>query len=60
MTDTELASFLCLSPDEAAKILPKLSPERRAAYERMAEVTLELNLWQAGLGPKPSGVIVCK
>lgn len=27
--------------------------------QRMADVCMELDLWQAGLGPKPKDVIVC-
>jgi hypothetical protein len=59
MTDAELATFLGLSEAEA-HLVSKIKPDKRAVYERMAEVEIELGLWQAGLGPKPSGVIVTK
>lgn len=58
MTDEELARYLNLTPDEAAIVIPKLSPERRATYERMRQVEAEAELWAAGLGPKPDGVLL--
>lgn len=60
MTDDELAAWLNLTPAEAAIIIPKLTPERRATYERMAGVYNEVVLWEAGVGPLPAGVIVCR
>ena len=59
MTDEELAVYLC--PDDVPLGLKIVAaqPERRALWERMHEVEGEIALWQAGLGPKPSGVIVC-
>ncbi len=60
MTDFELAKFLGIDDDERwPKAIAKLDPKKRAGYERMAQVTVELQLWEVGLGPKPSGVIVC-
>lgn len=58
MTDEELAAFLGFGPDETWAVA-KLDPERRALFERMAEVEGEIVLWQAGVGKKPSGVILC-
>jgi hypothetical protein len=55
MTDESLAVYLCLSDKEAAKFFPKLSPEKRAVYERMAEVEIDLNM-----GVIPDGVLVCR
>lgn len=64
MTDAELADYLGASdhPDkeQLARFIASLAPEKRAAYERMAQVEFELKLWQAGIGPKPRGVIVCR
>lgn len=61
MTDLELAQGMGIADDERwPKVIAKLSPEKRAAYERLITVADELNLWQAGLGPKPTGVIVCR
>ena len=61
MTDLELAKFLGIDDDERwPRAIAKLSQERRAALECMAQVTHELNLWQAGLGPKPRNVLICK
>lgn len=59
MDDSDLAAGMGLKPEEAAIILPRLSPERRAAYKRLISLADELNLWSAGLGPKPQGAIVC-
>lgn len=58
MTDAELTEFLHLSPEDAAIVLPQLSPERRALYARMKQVEIEANLWAAGVGPKPAGVLI--
>ena len=61
MTDHELAQFLGIADDERwPRAIAKLDPKKRASYERMAKVTMELQLWEAGLGPKPKGVIVCR
>ncbi len=54
MDDASLQVYLNLSDDEAAAIIPALTPERRALYDRMAEVELDLNM-----GVTPPGVIVC-
>ena len=58
MTDAELTDYLHLSPEEAAIVLPQLTPERRALYTLMKQVELEAALWSEGLGPKPAGVLV--
>lgn len=60
MTDDELADFCGLKPDDPLReqFVKTLSPERRALFERMATVEIEVNLWQAGLGPKPAGVLI--
>jgi hypothetical protein len=55
MDDESLAVFLCLSGKEAAAFIPQLTPERRAVYERMALVEIDLNM---GVGP--DDVIVCR
>ena len=59
-TDEELFQLLGIAdePNRAA-ILARIPPEKLAVYERLDEVAHELNLWTAGLGPKPEGVIVC-
>ena len=62
MTDADLIEFLGLGdcdPAKTARYIAALAPEKRAGYERMAEVETELHLWQQGVGQKPSGVIVC-
>lgn len=54
MDDASLAAFMNLSEPEAAVIIPSLTPERRAVFERMASVCADLNM-----GIVPDGVIVC-
>lgn len=58
MTDSELAEYLHLTPAEAAIVIPKLTPGKRAVYERMKQVEIEAALWTEGLGPKPQGVLI--
>lgn len=58
MTDAELAEYLHLTPAEAAIVVPKLTPAKRAVYERMKQVEIEAALWAEGLGPKPQGVLI--
>lgn len=58
MDDAELAKYLHLSPAEAAIVIPKLTPQRRAVYDRMKQVEIEASLWAEGLGPKPQGVLI--
>lgn len=58
MTDEQLARYLNLTAAEAAIVLPKLSPEHRASYERMQQVEIELDLWMAGLGPCPQDILI--
>lgn len=55
MTDQELAEFLCCP----VELVPRLRPEKRAAYERLAAKVAEVQLYDAGLGPKPTDAIVC-
>jgi hypothetical protein len=60
MLDLELAKFLGIDDDERwPRAIAKLDPVKRATYERIADVVVELQLWQDGLGPRPKGVIVC-
>jgi len=61
MTDLELAKFLGIDDDERwPKAIAKLDPVKRANYERMSEVVIEIQLYDAGLGPKPKNVIICR
>lgn len=55
MDDVSLAVFLGLTDEEAAIIVPKITPEKRAVYERMASVEIDLNM-----DVVPEGVIVCR
>ena len=58
MTDAELAEYLHLNPSEAAIVIPKLTSQRRVLYDRMKQVEIDADLWAAGLGPKPTGVLI--
>jgi hypothetical protein len=58
MTDSELADYLHLTPEEAAIVIPKLTPARRELYARMRQIEVEAELWAAGFGPKPQGVLI--
>jgi hypothetical protein len=63
MTDEELgAEIYPDNPAEGAahaRLMAEKDPAKRAALVRLIEVGREVNLWQAGLGSKPVGVIVC-
>lgn len=60
MTDEEMATFVGLSPEEENRVgfVKGLSPEKRTLFERMASLELEVGLWQAGLGPRPTDVFI--
>lgn len=61
MTDLELAKFLGFTPETTPKwqeLIDNLPPAKRALFERMAGVEVEVALWQEGLGPKPAGVLI--
>ena len=59
MTDEQLTTYLGIPSDHPMKatVIRALSPEKRATYERMASIETELELWQAGLGPRPNIMI---
>lgn len=60
MNDDQLAAFMGIAgTKECARIMATVTGEQRALYEKMADVEMEVKLWQDGLGPKPAGVIVC-
>lgn len=58
VTDEELALYLCPDSQAGGLQIVRAYPEKRALWERMHAVEGEISLWQAGLGPKPHGVIV--
>jgi hypothetical protein len=61
VTDAELAKYLGIDDDPRwPRAIAKLDPQKRATYERMAKVEMELKLHDAGLGPMPKSVIVCR
>lgn len=59
MTDAELQTFLGIAnTKECAKIMASITPQQRALYDSMATIETEVELWLAGLGPKPAGVLI--
>ncbi len=60
MTDAELLRFVGVSDNDPLRdnFLAKLTPEKRALFDRMATLGMEVDLWEAGLGPKPAGVLI--
>jgi hypothetical protein len=60
MSDEELAAYLGIVNDPRwPRAIAKLDPAKRASYEHMRQVEMELTLWQEGVAPKPEGVIIC-
>lgn len=60
MTDAELAEYLGIAGESyEAKFMAAMSPANRSLYERMHEVEVDIRLWQSGVMPKPTGVILC-
>lgn len=61
MTDDELLEYLGLpdSPDERMWIA-RLLWWQRDAYETMRTKEQDIKLWQEGVGPMPTDVILCK
>jgi hypothetical protein len=59
MTDEEMADFIGIKGHpKAAACIAALAPEKRALFDRMAEVCVEAELYAAGLGPRPVGVLL--
>lgn len=59
MTDDEMAAFLGIEGHpKAPAVIAGLPPVQRALYERMAQVCIEVELYAAGLGPRPVGVLL--
>lgn len=61
MNDDELAEYLGIAKaKERAAIMASITPEQRETYEAMRRTEDDIRLWQAGVGPKPKGVIICR
>lgn len=59
MTDDQLKQYLGIANHpKAQKVVDALTANQRATYERMANIEIEVALWQDGLGPKPQGVLM--
>lgn len=56
MTDEDFAAFAGIGLGD----VPKVPPARRAALEALAPTIDAVMLHDAGLGPLPRGVIVCR
>jgi hypothetical protein len=59
LDDAEAAEFMGLTPEQAAVILPKLPQRYRDMVDTMADAERRLLLWQKGLGPRPTDMIIC-
>lgn len=59
MTDHELATFLGIAdwPDWQ-RAVDILTPLQRATYERMSRLCIQLELYEAGIGPRPKDVLI--
>lgn len=60
MNDQQLAAFLGIAgdPDEH-RFIARITPAQRATYEAMKTAEEDIHLWQQGVGPKPTNVILC-
>jgi len=59
MTDRQLAVYLnILDWPNWEEAIKAFSPQRRASFDRMADLEKEIDLWAQGLGPKPTGVLI--
>lgn len=58
MTDEDLRVFLNLTPEQGARIIPNITPERRMAYVAMWEAHQRLREWEITGGPPPKGMLV--
>lgn len=59
MTDAELARFLGIEGEpKRDALIAALAPDKRASFERMAQVEIEIDLWMKGAGPRPAGVLI--
>lgn len=60
MNDQELAVFLGIAgdPDEHV-FIARITPKQRATYEAMKTAEEDIALWQAGVAPKPTNIIMC-
>ena len=60
MTDEQLGAELWPdNPEMGVRAVRAMTPEKRATYERLVTLADEINLWTAGVGPKPAGAIIC-
>jgi hypothetical protein len=59
VSDEELIRYLGLAGEpKAQRVIANLTPAKRACYERMASLETDLFLWENGLGPRPSNVLI--
>jgi hypothetical protein len=61
VSDDELLEYLGLPDGQKERAwIARLLWWQRDAYEAMRTKEEDIKLWQAGVGPKPTGVILCK
>lgn len=60
MTDEQMAAFMGLEPGNTKHmaVVKALPASEREMFESMARLEHEVELWAAGLGPKPTGVMI--
>lgn len=60
MTDAELGREIWPeNPELGAQLVANMASEKREALERLIALAEGINLWQAGVEPKPTGAIIC-
>lgn len=58
MTDEELRAFINVTPEQFEKMRDYIE-KNRPIYEAMNKLIDDVELWQKGLGPKPTNAIIC-
>jgi len=56
MTDEEIAKYAVITVEEAQR----LDDKHKAAIEAMYNFERDWNLYQAGMGPRPTNAIICE
>ena len=58
LKDEELREFINITPEQFENLRPHIE-EKRPVYEAMNKLIGDIELWEAGLGPKPTNAIIC-
>jgi hypothetical protein len=60
MTDAELADYLGISNTPGwENVIRTLTKKQRRGFEALKVAEEDIKLWQEGVGPKPTDVIMC-